>query len=293
MLNFDIQKGTIKMNNYNNGGEMWRDNATSYGIDEAISFSRSYLDLNLKREHSDEESQFTLEMFSAMYYATKDRIVPIKLVYPYDFETASKREESSYYYLNRLHNSKCAQDIDNLIADYCYKTNFYNLKTAAMMAIMDYGFPRVCMILAFHYQQNDVDGRLSSTNKKWIKNFTGHYGAFKNARLQSHATVIDGFCNHIRELYQTLSAEKTALLGNEVHDEFDGDTEIKREITVSDNGHGYSYGYAIGHNPITDEWVCWRFTVHNNEKYFNWGVFSENEQMAIDSCNARMFVAFN
>jgi hypothetical protein len=34
---------------YNDGSEMWRDNASSYGIDEAICISRSYLDMNLKR----------------------------------------------------------------------------------------------------------------------------------------------------------------------------------------------------------------------------------------------------
>jgi len=152
---------------YDNGSEAWHDNVSSYGIDEAIVISRSYLDLNLKREHSDDEGQFCLQMFMAMYHATADRINPNNLVYPYDFETAEKRTESSYYHLSRLHNSKCARGLDSLINDSCYKTSFYNLKIAALVAIMEYGFPRICSILAFHYQSHCNDGRLSDANRSW------------------------------------------------------------------------------------------------------------------------------
>ena len=189
---------------YTDGSEMWRDNAVSYGIDEAINISHSYLDLNLKREHSEEERQLCSEMFTAMYFATVDRVNPNKLIYPFDLETANKRTESSYYHLNRLHNSTCVRGIDELISASCYKTNFYNLEIAAMIAIMDYGFPRVCSVLAFHYQCNSGDGRLSAVNREWANGFIVCHEAFNRVHLQIHATLIDGFCGYIRELYQRL-----------------------------------------------------------------------------------------
>jgi len=279
---------------YNDGSEMWRDNALSYGIDEAIIIIRSYLELNLKREHSDDEGQFCREIFAAMYYTTADRINPDNIIYPKDIETADERMESSYYHLNRLHNSKCARGIDGLIKDSCYKTNFYNLKIAAMMAIMEYGFPRICSVLAFHYQDNGSDGRLSSENRNWANNFTVHEKAFNNARLQSHATVINGFCNYVRELYQALDAKRSALPGKEESGEFNGNFEIKRAIVTSDDGKGFSTGYAIGYNPkAVDSWVCWQFAVRDGERVFNWGVYHEDEQVVIDSYNARVFVALN
>ena len=279
---------------YNNGSEMWRDNAVSYGIDEAINISRSYLDLNLKREHSDDERQFCREMFAAMFYATADRVNPNNLVYPFDHKTAEERTETSYYHLNRLHNSMCARSIDSLINDSCYKTNFYNLEIATMKAIVDYGFSRVCLILVFHYQYNGSDGRLSTANREWAKGFIVQKEAFNRARLQTHATLIDGFCGYVRKLYQRLDAERFSLPGKEEHGEFVSDVEIKRAITTSNDGNGFSTGYAIGHNPeAVDQWVCWQFAVRDGVRHFNWGVYADDEQTVIDSYIGRVFVALN
>ena len=61
---------------YDSGADAWRDNAVSYGIDEAIIITRNYLDMNLKREHSDDERQHCRELFAAMYETTADRIAP-------------------------------------------------------------------------------------------------------------------------------------------------------------------------------------------------------------------------
>ena len=278
---------------YNTGSEMWQDNVLSYGIDKTINIIRSYLDFNLKHEHSDEEGQFCREAFAAMFYATANRVVPSKLIYPYDYETACERTEADYYHANHMLNAECARSIDLLINEYCYKTNFYNLEIAAMRIIQDYGFPRVCLVLAFNLQNKESDGRISSANKRWADGFIVHEKAFSDTQLQAHSILIDDFCNYVRKLYQDLGAERFDLPGNEEQGEFVGGVEIKRAITTSDDGKGFSTGFAIGHDPeAVNPWVCWQFAVREGVRHYNWGVYGE-KQTAIDSYNARVFVELN
>jgi len=276
-----------------NGAEMWRDNVLSYGFDEAVIISRSYLDLNLKRKHPKDERQFCHEVFAATYESTAGKTNPRKLVYPYDFNTAEKRGETDYYHNNRIFNTECARGIDNLIKDSCYKSDFYNLEIAAMLAIHDYGFPRVCMVLAFNYLNKQRDARFTAANMKWVNGFPVKEKDFGDAWLQAHATLIDGFCWHVRELYQNLGAEYFVLPGNEEHGEFVKNVKIVRAITTSNDGNGFSTGYAIGHNPkAVEPWVCWQFAVRDGERHYNWGIYG-CEQTAIDAYNARVFVALN
>ena len=100
---------------HDTGYDFWRDNAASYGINEVVGVCSRYLDMNLKREHSDDESQFCREIFAAMYEATADKVIPGRLVYPYDFKTAGARWETSYYHKNRNMNQECACAIDEAI----------------------------------------------------------------------------------------------------------------------------------------------------------------------------------
>jgi hypothetical protein len=279
---------------YNNGLEMWRYNASSFGIDEAIIISHSYLELNLKREHPDEERQLCRELFFATHDATANRVNPNNLVYPYDLITANERTEKSYYIANLNLNVECAKGIDRLINDSRYKTNFYNLEMAAMTAIHDYGFQRVCLVLAFNFQNNESDGRFSHVNKCWAKKFLLPDKAFNDTWLQSHAVLIDSFCGYVRKMYQDMNAERFALPGNEENGEYVGGFEIKRAITTSDDGNGFLTGYAIGHNPnAVEQWVCWQFAVREGVRHYNWGVYRTNEQAAIDAYNARVFIALN
>ena len=88
-------------NGYNSGYDFWRDNALLYGADEAIGICSRYLDMQVKSELSDDERQFCREVFAAVYEATASKVVPHKLVYPYDFKTANDRMETSYFHKNR------------------------------------------------------------------------------------------------------------------------------------------------------------------------------------------------
>jgi hypothetical protein len=277
---------------YNDGSEMWRDNVSSNGIDEAIIISRNYLDMNLKREHSEEERQFCCELFAAMHEATASRIEPSKLVYPYDFKTADERIEAHCYHTSRKLNEECAKGIDSLIHDSLYKPNHYNLELAAMGAIQDYGFTRTCLVLAFNYQNKGRDGCFSETNRKWANRFTVQEKAFKGTWLRSHPILIDSFCSYVRELYQRLDAERFALSGNEEHGEIVGGYEVRRAIVTSNDVHGFSRGFAIGYNPkAVSPWVCWHFAIREDERHYNWGIYGE-EKDAIDAYNARLFAAY-
>jgi len=146
---------------YDTGADFWRDNVVKYGIDESIVICGNYLDMNLQREHSDDERQLCREIFAAMYEATAGNVVPAKLVYPYDFETANDRGETSFFHQNRSLNQECARSIDETISASCYKSNYYNLEVAAMSAINGHGFERVNAVLAHQIQKLEYDGAVT------------------------------------------------------------------------------------------------------------------------------------
>ncbi len=151
--------------------DFWKDTMLQHGIDEAASICARYLDMNLKREHSETERKFCRELFAAIFKATTNKTEVAKLVYPYDYETADKRMEASYYHTSKKLNEECACAIDAAISASCYKMNPYNLELAAMIVISKYGFERVNTVFAHAMQEHEQDGRYSITNKKWAKEF--------------------------------------------------------------------------------------------------------------------------
>lgn len=274
---------------YASGADAWRDNAVRFGIDEAIIITRNYLDLNLKREHSDDEKQHCRELFAAMYEATADKIVPSKIAYPYDFKTANDRFETSYYHKNRDFNRDCARAIDEAINASCYETNYYNLELAAMFVISLHGFERVNAVLAHQIQEHEYDGRYSATNKNWAKGFTFHENT--HVFLNAHAILIEGFTTYARKLYENMGAGRLALYGREEYGESESKNgyEIIRSIMI-----GKSEGYVIAHNPdAVSPYVCWKISISDDgERRCDWGIYGD-EQAAVASYNARIFVEFN
>lgn len=282
-----IDANNKQFNNYNTEADFWRDNAVIYGTNEAIIICGNYLDTQLKDELSDDEKQFCREIFAAMYESTADKVFAAKLVYPYDFKTANDRAETSYYHKNRDMNKECTSAIDRAISASCYKTNHYHLELAAMCVICGYGFERVNAVLAYQIQKHESDGRYSSANKKWAKNFTlpdDKTYAFMN----SHATLIDDFAAYSCKLYEELGAERFALPGHEEHGEIIHGYQIIRSSMFSEN-----QGYAIAYNSnAADPYVCWQFTVENGQYDYYWGIYGD-EKAAIDSYTTRLFVKYN
>ena len=280
--------------NYTDGAHMWRDTVSSHGIDEAVVLCSNYLQLNIRRGITDSEKSFTRELFAAMYKATAGTVYPFKLFYPYDLKTACERREESAFYKNNELNNTCTRSIDSMINESYYESNYYNLDIAAMKAIQDYGFARVCAVLAYNYQRYDGDERLSSANRTWTSEFITHDDALNSAYLQSHPVLIDGFCKHVRELYQSLDAGRYTLPGSEEHGEINRGYEIKQGIVTSDDGNGFITGYVIGHNPAANSpWVCWQYAVRDGKRHYNWGIYCTQEQTARDAYNARVFIYYN
>ncbi len=270
---------------YNTGADMWRENVIKYGFDEALTICGNYLEMNLKRSHSDDEKNFSRELFKAMYEATANNVASIKIVYPFTFEIAHERWEASYYHISRGMNEKCSRDITKSINDSCYEPNFYNLENAAWKMLLKYGFNRVCSVLAYQIGEHKSDGRYSQANKKWAQGFIIPDKAFDNSFMNAHATLVDGFTDYVRKLYAEMNAEQYALPGYEEHGEVVNGYEIYRAIMVNDDT-----GFAIAHNPNSvDSYVCWQFKVCDGKRQYNWGVYG-SEQAVIDSFNARVFV---
>ncbi len=185
---------------YDSGADFWRDNAVSYGVDEASVICGRYLEMQLKADMSDSERKFCRELFTAMIDATASKIKTTKPVYPYDMCEATERGETTLYNESRQRNGECTRDISAIINNSCYRTNFYNLEIAALIAILRYGFARVSMVLASHIQKHPNDERYSSANRKWVQTFTVPEQAFNGSYLSAHACLVDGFTDYVRKM---------------------------------------------------------------------------------------------
>jgi len=273
-----------KVNYYDAGTEFWRDTLLRYGIDEGLAVCINYLSMQLKIEMPDDERHFCRGLFTAAYEATAGNVCAKKIVYPYPYEEAYKNTEASYYHASRSLNKECVRRIDELISDCCYKVNHYNLEAVAWAVILEYGFQRVNAVLAFHIQSREYDGRYSNKNKEWAKGFSVIEKAFDGAYLNAHATLVDSFANHIRQLYIDLDAPRFSLPGTVVSGETVHGYEIIRSIMLDGKN------IAIGHNPnAVSPYVCWYFKItEDGERDYFWGVYGE-EQEAVDKYTARVF----
>jgi hypothetical protein len=220
-----------------------------------------------------------------MYESTADKVFPSRLVYPYDFNKANYREETSYYHKNRSMNQECAHAIDEAITASCYRTYYYNLEIAAMSVIGRHGFNRVNAVLAYHIQKRESDGRYSNSVKKWAR----HFIIQENTHdfLNSHAVLIDSFADYTRELNTDLGAKCIALPGKEEHGEDVNGYTVIRTIMIDKQ-----QGYAIAHDAADNSYVCWQFMVRDGKRDYNWGIYGD-EQAAVDGYNARLFVQYN
>ncbi|GHV39787.1 hypothetical protein FACS189490_03930 [Clostridia bacterium] len=271
---------------YTTGADMWSDTAANHGIDEAAAICGRYLDMNLRRDHSDKERKFCRELFGAMFEATAGRTDPGKIVYPCDFLEAEQLMAVPLYHASRKQNTACSRAIDEAIRASCYAVNYYNLEIAAMVAVREYGFERVNAVLAYHIQRHSSDGRISRANKDWASDFQLPERAFGNAALNAHAILIEDFARYARKMYAELNAERFALPGREESGEINADYEIIRAITFSDKS-----GYAIGRNPeYADEYVTWQFKIRDGARNYNHGYYCDNMKAAADDYLARVAV---
>lgn len=94
-------------------------------------------------------------------------------------------------------------EIDKAISDNNYELYHYDLKKAACTVIEKCGIERTSKILADYINSRGYDGRISSQNKAWAKNFeppTNRYGPV----FKTHPTVLDGFIDSFRDKIKSI-----------------------------------------------------------------------------------------
>jgi len=272
---------------YETGTDFWRDlKMTSISPDAAYQTGGNYLAAQLQREQPPDEHQFCRELFTAMYEDSVQTTNPAKLVYPYDFQKANDRVETSHYHNSRKTNAECAHAIDDAIHKSCYKPNFFNLDLAVMKIVHDFGFERAGMVLASNIQKRNYDGRFSTANKKWAQGYDVPERAFLGANLDAHPTLLDSFTAKYQTLYTELGAEHFALPGRQESGESIHGYEIVRAVEFNNDR-----GFVIGLNPdAVNQFVTWQFTTENGARDYYWGNYVDEFPEAALNYTARVIV---
>ena len=100
-----------------------------------------------------------------------------------------------------------AKAIDKAISDNNYELYRYDLKKAADTVIQEFGAEQVGKVLAEYVNNRGYDGRISSKNKAWAKEFALPQSKYPPT-FSTHPTVMDGF---IEEARLQISAVKSKL----------------------------------------------------------------------------------
>ncbi|MBO5481270.1 MAG: DUF3849 domain-containing protein [Clostridia bacterium] len=104
--------------------------------------------------------------------------------------------------------------------------------------IREHGIDRVLYVLANTIQQKQWDGRFSSDNKKWAREYQIPEDTLNRCFVvESHPAVVDGFINRIRKMEQGKS--KIYFTKIEEKDDY-GETVGYSAVTVNEND-GYLY----------------------------------------------------
>ena len=274
---------------YENGADFWRDNAVSYGIDEAVKICRNYLDTQLRQVHSEkpipeDEVAFCRDMFKAMYEATAGKTDPAKLVYPLSEEEAERKLNKSHYQKSAKKNSECAFMVDENICFSRCGVERYNFDIAAMKLVCDYGFERVQAVLAKNIQTHPSKELFSEDNRKWANGKAPKSDGFLGATLDTHPNILDTFASKFIAIYSEICADRYFLPGQSAFGEFVADMEIVQAIAFDSNR-----GFVIAEDIDGSQFVCWQFTQEDDKRDYYWGDYGSLD-VAIDSYIARVIV---
>ena len=125
-------------------------------------------------------------------------------IYLSSFEDAEKYGELNEYKESLAANTDCKNAVEKAIRE-----NFdgmYLAKNAIKPVLSEFGFDRVCLVLANTVKQKDYDGRFSRYNKEWAKTiFIPDDRNRDMFTVDSHPAVLDGFVNLVRQAYRELN----------------------------------------------------------------------------------------
>lgn len=116
--------------------------------------------------------------------------------------------------------------------------------------IREHGIDRVLYVLANTVRQKSWDGRFSSENKKWAREYQIPEDTLNRCFVvESHPAVVDGFINRIRRMEQGNS--KIYFTKMEDKDDY-GETIGYSAVTVNEND-GYLYNFFDNPSPTKEE----------------------------------------
>ena len=116
--------------------------------------------------------------------------------------------------------------------------------------IREHGIDRVLYVLANTVQQKSWDGRFSSENKKWAREYQIPEDTLNRCFVvESHPAVVDGFISRIRKMEQ--GKLKIYFTRMEEKDDY-GETGGYSAVTVNEND-GYLYNLFDNPSPTKEE----------------------------------------
>ena len=149
---------------------------------------------------------------------------------------------------NLLNNIACKLSIEKGI-----KENYDGLRLGKDFEediIREHGIDRVLYVLANTVRQKSWDGRFSSENKKWAREYQIPEDTLNKCFVvESHPAVVDGFINRIRKMEQGKS--KIYFTRMEEKDDY-GETVGYSAVTVNEND-GYLYNLFDNPFPTIEE----------------------------------------
>ena len=128
-----------------------------------------------------------------------------KYVYPYSFAEAKNNNELDLWKESKAENIACAKAVENEIKGSFDGSHLD--KGCAKNVIQVFGIDRVRLVLAATIQRLSYDGRFSSANRDWARQFDMAYlkEEISNYCISSHPAILDGFIDQAHREYERLN----------------------------------------------------------------------------------------
>ena len=132
-------------------------------------------------------------------------------IYKHTADYALKNGEIELFHESANVNNECAKAIDAAIQASNYDQYFYKITEAVKTVVDSFGFDRVNWVLASTIHQRFFDGRISSSNQNWARDFDVPDERRPGFIVNTHLAVLDGFIREVRLAHRQILSD---VVGN-------------------------------------------------------------------------------